>query len=450
MQIHADPRKALKTILVFCASVCLAVFAPAAVAQRGGGGHGGGGSHGGGHAGGHGGGAAATHVSGGTHVSAGRGYAGGSSYRSARGGSAGGSAGFSPSRFVSSGHPSAEERYGNNYFVSQSQINGRSYTVTGTRAYPAGNRLWADPDQQAHVGTPTQAARPVAMPVAPRPIAMPIARPVALPNPIFRAPLAGGIRVGAQPAFHPIVGGVIPAPAMPRPVNGRPVTFAARSGAALTDPHGPYGGMIFPPFHPFGHFHHGFGFGYGFGFRQCFVINPCGFGFGGGYGLFGGYGLYGYGNGWFYPVYDEEEATEPGVPETYPTVPDFTAEYYDSLPPYLPPAPENEEAQAQTGPLIELVLNDQTVFPVMSYWLKDNRLYYITTYNIQTSIPLSDLDLQKTVDMNYKRGVTFSLTPQPPQTQEKPQQPDTPQPPLSQKDSPKTQQLGASQPKSRM
>lgn len=266
---------------------------------------------------------------------------------------------------------------------------------------------------------------------------MPIAHPVAMPSPIFRAPLTGGIRVGAQPVFHPVMGAVRPMPVIAHPVSPRPVQFAPQAPGVVTmGPHGPYGGMILPPFPPFGHFHHAFGFGVGFGFglRPCFIINPCGFGFdndfdfddGFGYGLGYGYGMFGgYGNGWFYPEYNQEEATQPGVEETYPSVPDFTAEYYDLLPPFLPPAPENAEAQALNGPLVELVLTDQTVFPVKSYWLQDNKLYYITTYNIKTSIPLSDLDLQKTVDMNYKRGVTFTLTPQPPQSQEEPQ--DNPQ-----------------------
>lgn len=356
MQIHAVPRSTVKTISIFWASVCLAVFAPAALAQRGGGGaRGGGGFHGGGF---HGGGGASTHVSGGA-----RGSAGASSARGGRGG-----AGYAAGGYASS-HPSAEERYGSNTFVSQTRINGRNYTVVGSHAYAADNRLWADPDQAAHRGAPAMAATP---------------------SSLLRRP--GG--------------------------------FATVPGGAATDPHGPYSGMILP----LHNFRHGFGFGFGFGLRPCWIINPCGFGYGLGYG----YGLFGgYGNGWFYPTYDDEEATEPGVEETYPSTPDFTAEYYNSEPPFLPPPPENAQAQGN-GPLIELVLTDQTVFPVESYWLQDNKLYYVTTYNIKTSIPLSELDLQKTVDMNYKRGVTFSLTPQPPQSQENPQ--DNPQSPDSQQD----------------
>lgn len=87
-----------------------------------------------------------------------------------------------------------------------------------------------------------------------------------------------------------------------------------------------------------------------------------------------------------------------------------------------------EEAPATTQPVVFLILKDGTDFGVTSYWLQDNRLYYITTYGIQSSIPIEQLDLQATVDINYERGITFTLTPK--QDSQKP--PDGNQDPLQQ------------------
>ncbi|HVB08228.1 MAG TPA: hypothetical protein VNF00_04710 [Candidatus Acidoferrales bacterium] len=62
-------------------------------------------------------------------------------------------------------------------------------------------------------------------------------------------------------------------------------------------------------------------------------------------------------------------------------------------------------------------MKDGTVFGVTSCWLLNDRLYYVTTYQIQSSIPMDPLDPQKTVNMNWKRGVAFTLTPQRPARQ---------------------------------
>lgn len=180
------------------------------------------------------------------------------------------------------------------------------------------------------------------------------------------------------------------------------------------------------------------------GIQDCFLspVDFSPFGFGGfGFNSFG-FGPFGGGwNSWGYAPYGSNLLYQPPV---------------ENLPPYLPedlggnepntnyapsysyePAPEpltQQEAappSANTNPsnvnqpIVELVLKDGTVFGVTSYWLLNDRLYYITTYQIQSSIPMDQLDLQKTVDMNWKRGVTFTLTPEPP-TQE-PQQNAQPQ-----------------------
>ena len=188
-----------------------------------------------------------------------------------------------------------------------------------------------------------------------------------------------------------------------------------------------------PAFNPaLSQFNFGFGFGFGrpcsfnsFGFCRSGIgpfggFGPFGFGFGAfGEGLFDwDWGLgYGWGNGYFY-----SPAEEPPPPPENPTeenpAPDFATGYW-----FVPP-PDEATAPAPQQPVVKLVLKDGTVFGVYSYWLENGQLHYVTTYNIQTWIPIDELDLQKTVDLNYKLGITFTLTPKP--------QGATPQPPGSQ------------------
>ena len=202
------------------------------------------------------------------------------------------------------------------------------------------------------------------------------------------------------------------------------------------------GGFGFQPFlfsgffGPFGFSPFGFGSACAFddAFQDCF-LSP--FGFGGfgfnsfGFGSFGGgwnsWGYAPYGSGYLYqPV----ENLPPYLPQDLggdlPNTNYAPSYSYEPAPEPLAqeaaPPPANANGANVNQPIVELVLNDGTVFGVTSYWLQNDRLNYITTYQIQSSIPMDQLDLQKTVDMNWKRGVTFTLTPQPP-TQEPQQNP---------------------------
>jgi hypothetical protein len=159
----------------------------------------------------------------------------------------------------------------------------------------------------------------------------------------------------------------------------------------------------------FGFRHRRFGFFGGFPFQQCFFN-----GFGNfcavepffppfGFGPFGfgdvGWGWYGYGPGYNVaeqPV--EEQPTETSAPNDYST-------YQPGTSPTLPPE------QANASPLILLVLKDGSVYGVTDYWLKEGRLYYLTSYGGANDIPIDQLDLQKTVDQNWQRGVEFVLRP---------------------------------------
>jgi hypothetical protein len=405
----------LKAILILAVSVCFAGLAPAAFAQRGGGGHGGG------------------HASGG-HIGGGSATAGNASSGHVSTGSAGHASNGSAARSGSSrtiySSGSSSRGYTRNTFVAASS--SRNANGAGTfeaaasprdgsgRTFAADNYFWQAPPQQAR--TPVASPRPVFTPPlqSPRPMGS-FTRPGSTPPASFPG------MVIRQPFTSRNFDRVSP-PLASRPLSG---SLPHKSIA------GPFVGMtpqqLFAPgFSPA--FHHpigscfdaincglGFGFGFpffnpffpqfGFGFASpCFAggfVSPCGFG-----GIFSlDWGL-GYGNGWYYPPAEEpppppENSTEDNPP------PDYAPDYY-----FMPPPGEAVAAPAENRPVVKLELTDGTIFDVFAYWVQNDRLYYVTTYNIQTSIPLSDLDLQKTVDLNSKLGVTFTLSNKPPDQQQ--------------------------------
>jgi hypothetical protein len=188
-------------------------------------------------------------------------------------------------------------------------------------------------------------------------------------------------------------------------------------------PHRVYYQPIF--FGPAFGFYPGFGyFGNGFcdpfwGFDPTFGCG--GFGYGGGFGLGYGFG-YGYGN-YFGAGYDNSFA----VGSTTGPV-DFENDTPSNDDGAYSPTPEqgtdrdagqnnggDQQSAAPAPPLATAIyLKDGTNFDVMSYWLDAGKLHYITNYGGETSIDVSQLDLQRTVDENARLGVDFTLRPNPP------------------------------------
>jgi hypothetical protein len=143
--------------------------------------------------------------------------------------------------------------------------------------------------------------------------------------------------------------------------------------------------IYYPVFYPVGVFgaYPGFGFGFGLGFG-----GPCDPFWGWGYSCAGfGYGDYLYGD---YP------------PAQYlgPSEPDYVAVPSDNN-----TAGEQDEAV--------LYLTDGTIYLISDYWLADNKIHYVTGDGAEHTIDLDQVDLQKTVNVNAKRGVTFTLRPAP-------------------------------------
>lgn len=440
-----------KTIFVCSVSLCFAAAAPAAFAQRGGG-HGGGGhaSHGGFHPG-------SAHISTGSS-----GHASGS--RSPSHGSAGAvslstssARGFTHNLFI----PRGSSRVGND--AGSFTFRATAAGPQGARPFAANNYLWEDAPQQGRpVAPPMQSPRPIAPLQAPRPfMPMQTARPALVPTRARSAAIPLGqvhfpvVRQGIAPGLRPF-SSLHRAPLGITPPARRFASGTPFAGVAAFHPQFHSGGFgPRPCIGPLNHCGIGGGFGFGFGspfFSDPFFFSPFGFGFGppcfsdggfqpcafgpfGGFAPFGlnwdvlGYG-YDFGNGYFY---SPAEAPPPPPSNAVETTPPANFSNESDQYPYMPPperpivpysGPTQNNAAAQ--PVVKLVLKDGTVFDVNSYWLADGRLNYITTYNMQTSISIDDLDLQKTVDMNYKLGITFTLTPEPPGSSQ-PQQQSPPQ-----------------------
>jgi hypothetical protein len=193
-------------------------------------------------------------------------------------------------------------------------------------------------------------------------------------------------------------------------------------------------GRPFFGFGPFGSpFFGGPFIGFGLGWGLNWWGPTCGPSWGWGYGcntlpLFD----YGYGAGGYYenPNYGPAENLE-AQPENQANQP-YIYEY--------PPAPVTGGGERE---LVELYLKDGSVYRVTDYWLVNDELHFTTldatgTTQTENVVAFSELDLQKTVDVNSAHGFRFVLRNQPvqeyleqqqngPETPAQPAQPRTPQ-----------------------
>lgn len=217
----------------------------------------------------------------------------------------------------------------------------------------------------------------------------------------------------ATPAPTAPNSGTHPAP-VSRPIRG---SQPRRTLSFLVDePRGGSSARIFPPRRrhpPF--FFGGFGF-FGFGFPLAFGFGPdCNpfwaepFAFGcDAFGYWDGYG-----GGYNASVYEAEP------PEGAEELSQEPAPYT-----YLPPPESSPEEIEAEKTLVVLYMKNGAVYAVTDYWVADGKLRYLTSYGGENTIEMDDLDLQKTVDVNAKRGVDFILKPLPDKSQ-----PNAPHPP---------------------
>jgi hypothetical protein len=68
---------------------------------------------------------------------------------------------------------------------------------------------------------------------------------------------------------------------------------------------------------------------------------------------------------------------------------------------------------AASTPTVLLYMKDGTTYPASDYWIADGKLHYNVDYSGESATDINDLDLQRTVDENAKRGVRFTLKPHP-------------------------------------
>ncbi len=164
----------------------------------------------------------------------------------------------------------------------------------------------------------------------------------------------------------------------------------------------------------------------------------CGFGFGFGWPLFG-WGLYPY-SYWPYSYWDDPWLSGgPGYgyysdPSGYNVYNDNynssndggsynPPQAYSSGPADNNPGPDQnvsgEQVTEQTppytnnGPVVQLNLKDGTIYSVQDYWLADGKLHFTVDNGVEFSFDLNQLDMQRTVDENARRGVQLVLKPAP-------------------------------------
>jgi hypothetical protein len=70
-------------------------------------------------------------------------------------------------------------------------------------------------------------------------------------------------------------------------------------------------------------------------------------------------------------------------------------------------------AQRAAAPDTLIYLADGSNYAVTSYWLSGGDLHYVTSYGAEDSVPIRQINLQRTVDANAAQGVQFTLRPSP-------------------------------------
>ena len=382
-------RAPLRLFAALTFAALLALAPHPAFAQHGGGGgggHAGGGFGGGGHASGggsRGGGASAPH---GTYGGSSSGNASGNSGKAS--GNASGSTGHGGTT-NSAAHSAPSSRF----------VGGSTWQAPPSHAMRGG----AQPS--THFVTADEAAasnaRVVRPPVEPRGIGNPLGASTALRGSSFATSNAMRTR--------PFAAQSVGAPPHVPPFRHRPIFFGPGFGPGFGGCFGPFffgcGGGFFG-----GGFGFGFGLGYGYGYCDPFWGCPA--------GLYGGY----YGNQIYNASTDDSTVSNEFNPSRY----------------WGPSAPPEETggggSASSSDSEVVLFLKDGTVYAITDYWIADNKLHYVTNYGGENSIPLDQLDIQRTVDVNAKRGINITLRPTPQSQQAAPEPEAAPRTPDAQPD----------------
>lgn len=69
--------------------------------------------------------------------------------------------------------------------------------------------------------------------------------------------------------------------------------------------------------------------------------------------------------------------------------------------------------QRAAPPETLLQLTSGSMYALTSYWLEGDRLYYVTSYGGENSVPLDQIDFNKTIRLNAVQGIKFEIHPKP-------------------------------------
>jgi len=78
-----------------------------------------------------------------------------------------------------------------------------------------------------------------------------------------------------------------------------------------------------------------------------------------------------------------------------------------------PPGEAAQSEEPASRPLTLLQLKDGSMYGLTDYWLENGKLHYFTSYGGENSLPIERIDLDRTVQLNWERGVEFVLRPKP-------------------------------------
>jgi hypothetical protein len=88
---------------------------------------------------------------------------------------------------------------------------------------------------------------------------------------------------------------------------------------------------------------------------------------------------------------------------------------YESTAPYAG-TPDTDPVGANLAvsrPTILVYLKDGTTLAADDYWMVDGQFHYRVKYGGESSVGMDEVDMQRTVDENAKRGVRFTLKSKP-------------------------------------
>jgi hypothetical protein len=68
---------------------------------------------------------------------------------------------------------------------------------------------------------------------------------------------------------------------------------------------------------------------------------------------------------------------------------------------------------AASTPTVLIYQKDGTMYAASDYWIAGGKLHYLVNYGGESTVEMDQVDWQRTVDENAKRGVQFTLKPNP-------------------------------------